>query len=98
MRRPDHTGWNTRPAGCRAEGSAPAASGRLAHLWLVPNPAHNPHGDFGLSPDGLALNLPPAQALRCARQATGSGSRESTNQPCGTDSVHSEALPTRVIR
>lgn len=29
----------------------------LAHLWLVPNPAHNPRGDFGLSPEGLALNL-----------------------------------------
>jgi N-acetyl-alpha-D-muramate 1-phosphate uridylyltransferase len=33
------------------------ASGKLAHLWLVPNPAHNPRGDFGLGPDGLALNL-----------------------------------------
>lgn len=32
------------------------ASGKLAHLWLVPNPAHNPKGDFGLAPDGLALN------------------------------------------
>ena len=31
-------------------------SGKLAHLWLVPNPAHNPKGDFGLSADGLALN------------------------------------------
>ncbi len=35
-----------------------AASDQLAHLWLVPNPAHNPRGDFGLSSDGLALNLP----------------------------------------
>ena len=35
-----------------------AASDRLAHLWLVPNPAHNPRGDFGLSSEGLALNLP----------------------------------------
>ncbi|SFC73970.1 Nucleotidyl transferase [Polaromonas sp. OV174] len=34
------------------------ASDKLAHLWLVPNPPHNPHGDFGLSADGLALNLP----------------------------------------
>lgn len=34
-----------------------AASPMLAHLWLVPNPAHHPRGDFGLSPDGLALNL-----------------------------------------
>lgn len=36
-----------------------AASTHLAHLWLVPNPAHNPRGDFGLSADGLALNLHP---------------------------------------
>ncbi|PTT40560.1 nucleotidyltransferase [Acidovorax sp. HMWF018] len=34
------------------------ASDHLAHLWLVPNPTHNPRGDFGLSADGLALNLP----------------------------------------
>jgi MurNAc alpha-1-phosphate uridylyltransferase len=41
------------------------ASGKLAHLWLVPNPAHNPRGDFGLAipPEsvngvGLALNPP----------------------------------------
>ena len=33
-----------------------AASERLAHLWLVPNPAHNPNGDFGLSAESLALN------------------------------------------
>lgn len=32
----------------------------LAHLWLVPNPAHNPQGDFGISDTGLALNLPAA--------------------------------------
>ena len=38
------------------------ASDKLAHLWLVPNPAHNPKGDFGLAPDPahpgrqLALN------------------------------------------
>ena len=30
----------------------------LAHIWLVPNPEHNPEGDFGLSAQGLALNLP----------------------------------------
>ncbi len=41
-----------------AAAQAFAASDRLAHLWLVPNPAHHPRGDFGLSPDGLALNLP----------------------------------------
>ncbi|MBX3654224.1 MAG: nucleotidyltransferase family protein [Ramlibacter sp.] len=32
------------------------ASGKLGHLWLVPNPDHNPRGDFGIGPDGLALN------------------------------------------
>jgi MurNAc alpha-1-phosphate uridylyltransferase len=35
-----------------------ASSTCLAHLWLVPNPPHNPRGDFGLSEHGLALNLP----------------------------------------
>ncbi len=39
-----------------------AASGKLAHLWLVPNPGHNPRGDFGIGADGLALNLPPESA------------------------------------
>lgn len=34
---------------------------QLAHIWLVPNPEHNPKGDFGLSEQGLALNLPKAQ-------------------------------------
>ena len=34
------------------------ASDLLAHIWLVPNPAHHPSGDFGLSDTGLALNLP----------------------------------------
>lgn len=37
-------------------------SQNLAHIWLVPNPAHNPDGDFGLSEQGQALNVPkPAQ-------------------------------------
>ncbi|MDQ0036482.1 MurNAc alpha-1-phosphate uridylyltransferase [Variovorax boronicumulans] len=35
------------------------ANGKLAHLWLVPNPAHNLKGDFGLSAEGLALNTTP---------------------------------------
>lgn len=30
-------------------------SGKLGHIWLVTNPPHNPKGDFGLSPEGLAL-------------------------------------------
>jgi MurNAc alpha-1-phosphate uridylyltransferase len=39
-----------------------ARSKKLAHIWLVPNPEHNPAGDFGLMPDQnspgqfLALN------------------------------------------
>jgi N-acetyl-alpha-D-muramate 1-phosphate uridylyltransferase len=35
-----------------------STSNKLAHLWLVPNPSHNIQGDFGLSADGLALNIP----------------------------------------
>lgn len=42
------------------------ASNKLAHLWLVPNPEHNPRGDFGWEPEpgsvngmGVALSLPP---------------------------------------
>ena len=33
-----------------------AHSGALAHIYLVANPPHHPAGDFGLSPEGLALN------------------------------------------
>jgi MurNAc alpha-1-phosphate uridylyltransferase len=40
------------------------ASGRLAHLWLVPNPPHHPRGDFGLSPDGLAIDGPGVHDVR----------------------------------
>lgn len=32
------------------------ASGKLAHLWLVPNPAHNTKGDFGLQVNGMVVN------------------------------------------
>jgi MurNAc alpha-1-phosphate uridylyltransferase len=28
----------------------------LAHLWLVPNPLHNPNGDFGFNAEGLVRN------------------------------------------
>ena len=31
------------------------AGGRLARLWLVPNPHFHPRGDFGLGADGLGL-------------------------------------------
>ena len=33
----------------------------LAHIWLVPNPAHHPKGDFWLGPDGLAQ---PQESMR----------------------------------
>jgi N-acetyl-alpha-D-muramate 1-phosphate uridylyltransferase len=32
------------------------ASDQLAQIWLVPNPPHNPGGDFGLTDEGLASN------------------------------------------
>ena len=32
------------------------ASGKLAHIWLVPNPEHNTKGDFGLQSNGHVLN------------------------------------------
>ena len=38
------------------------ASGKLAHIWLVPNPEHNLKGDFGIGADGLALNQAPEDA------------------------------------
>ena len=46
------------------------ASGLLAHLWLVPNPAHHPQGDFALdttplvagSGNGVGLCFDPTQA------------------------------------
>ena len=41
-----------------------AASPCTAHLWLVPNPAHNPGGDFGLSTVGRVLNLPQGDPQR----------------------------------
>jgi MurNAc alpha-1-phosphate uridylyltransferase len=34
------------------------ASGKLAHLWLVPNPAHNLKGDFTIDAQGIAGHLP----------------------------------------
>jgi MurNAc alpha-1-phosphate uridylyltransferase len=40
------------------------ASGRLAHLWLVPNPPHHPQGDFGIAPGGLATDGPGADGAR----------------------------------
>jgi MurNAc alpha-1-phosphate uridylyltransferase len=38
-----------------ARARAFAASGLLAHLWLVPNPPFHPFGDFAIDADGLAV-------------------------------------------
>jgi len=43
-----------------------AASDKLAHLWLVPNPTHYPGGDFGLQ---ASLNGGPALALNLAKDS-----------------------------
>ena len=37
-----------------ARAPAFAASGLLAHRWLVPNPPFHPRGDFGIDADGFA--------------------------------------------
>jgi N-acetyl-alpha-D-muramate 1-phosphate uridylyltransferase len=49
------------------------ASPQLAHIWLVPNPEHNLGGDFGLSAEGLALNLPKLAQAKDASVATAFG-------------------------
>ena len=41
-----------------------AASGRLAHLWLVPNPPQHPQGDFAIDAAGQALNEAPPGGTR----------------------------------
>ncbi|MGN1055858.1 MAG: nucleotidyltransferase family protein [Comamonas sp.] len=56
-----------------AQAQAFAQSNDLAHVWLVPNPAHNLRGDFGFaestpgSATGRALHLPPADISRDIR-------------------------------
>ena len=35
-----------------------AASDALAHLWLVPNPAHHPMGDFALDAEAVLHDMP----------------------------------------
>ena len=48
-----------------------AASPALAHLWLVPNPAHNPQGDFLLADDGSVHDRPAgADAGHCLTYST----------------------------
>ncbi len=43
-------------------------SSHLAHVWLVPNPAHHPKGDFGISSDGLALCADDDPMSECSHQ------------------------------
>jgi MurNAc alpha-1-phosphate uridylyltransferase len=38
-----------------------AAGSMLAHLWLVPNAAHHPQGDFGIDAQGLAVAQAPVR-------------------------------------
>lgn len=40
-----------------------SAEQRLAYLWLVQNPAHNPKGDFVLQTDGAVLSTGAGEAL-----------------------------------
>ena len=53
------------------------ASPQLSHIWLVPNPKHNPGGDFGLSAAGLALNLPKPQAGQVSSGPQGASVQQS---------------------
>lgn len=58
-----------------------AASGKLAHLWLVPNPPHNPGGDFAIGNDGLALNEAPAGGQKHTFSAIALYRRQLFEQP-----------------
>jgi len=62
------------------------ASHALAHIWLVPNPAHNPAGDFGLSANGLAVNLPKAHATAKLALGTTVISQDSAASPAALSS------------
>jgi len=42
------------------------ASSQLAHIWLVPNPAHNLRGDFGVAFDATATGHPDGLAHSAA--------------------------------
>ena len=53
------------PAAWRRFAQESGVTARLAHLWLVPNPAYHPRGDFGLSAQGWGLaDAPGADGLR----------------------------------
>ena len=46
-----------------AQAAMLSAEQRLAYLWLVQNPAHNPQGDFVLQTDGAVLSTGAGEAL-----------------------------------
>lgn len=46
-----------------AQAAMLSAEQRLAYLWLVQNPAHNPKGDFVLQTDGAVLSTGAGEAL-----------------------------------
>ena len=46
-----------------AQAAKLSAEQRLAYLWLVQNPAHNPQGDFVLQTDGVVLSTGAGEAL-----------------------------------
>lgn len=46
-----------------AQAAKLSAEQRLAYLWLVQNPAHNPKGDFVLQTDGAVLSTGTGEAL-----------------------------------
>ena len=57
------------------------ASPMLAHLWLVPNPPHNPRGDFGLDAQGRALNGDSPDGTRLTYSTIGLYRRALFEQP-----------------
>jgi N-acetyl-alpha-D-muramate 1-phosphate uridylyltransferase len=72
-------------------------SSQLAHIWLVPNPEHNLGGDFGLSADGLALNLPKGATTTAhdelhSKAATSGPSSQQPRYTFGTIALYKRAF------
>lgn len=72
-------------------------SPQLAHIWLVPNPEHNLGGDFGLSADGLALNLPKLATTRAhdelhSKAATSGPASQQTRYTFSTIALYKRAF------
>lgn len=68
------------------------ASQALAHVWLVPNPAHNLGGDFGLSESGQVLNLPQGAAGRDHTFSTIALYKKSFFAGCGVPTGNPEGV------